>query len=102
MEAEPSAVELIDPESTKEEITEIYHDMYQLQRSMGKMLCGKEMEEQPQHFWKTKLRGWAALSATVTNAPEATKHLGSCWQRSQMLGHQTKVPQVMLCHGDPA
>ena len=27
---------------------------------------------QPQHFWRIKLRGWATLSAAVTNAPEAT------------------------------
>ena len=30
LEAEPSAIELVSPESTREEIAEIYHDMYQL------------------------------------------------------------------------
>ena len=30
LEAEPPTIELVSPESTREEITEIYHDMYQL------------------------------------------------------------------------
>ena len=43
--AEPYTIELIGPESTREEITEIYLNVYQLQRLPGKMLCGKDMEE---------------------------------------------------------
>ena len=46
---EPSAVELVCPESTREEITEIYHDVYQLQRSLGKSPYDEEMEEEHHH-----------------------------------------------------
>ena len=44
MKAEPSAIELVSPDSTREEIAEIYHDVYQLQRSLGMMSCDEEME----------------------------------------------------------
>ena len=45
LEVEPSAIELIYASSTREEIAEIYHDMYQLQQSPGKMSCVEEREE---------------------------------------------------------
>ena len=45
LEVEPFAIELIDPESTREEIAEIYHNVYQLWRSLWKMLCDGKMEK---------------------------------------------------------
>ena len=45
LEVEPSTLELISTKATREEITEIYHDMYQLQRLHGKMFCDEEMEK---------------------------------------------------------
>ena len=45
MKAAPSAVEVISPDSTREEISQIYHDVYQLQRLPGKSPCDEEMEE---------------------------------------------------------
>ena len=43
--AEPSTIELIDLRSTREEIREVYNDVYQLWRSPGKSLCNAETEE---------------------------------------------------------
>ena len=51
LEAEPSTIELIYPDSTREEIAEIYHNMYQLQRSPGKMPCDEETEWHLWHKW---------------------------------------------------
>ena len=42
---EPSAIELICPASTREEIAESYWEMYQLQRSPAKLPCDGETEE---------------------------------------------------------
>ena len=47
--AEPSAVELIGPRSTREQIRGVYNDMYQLQRSPGKCPCDVVMEERTCH-----------------------------------------------------
>ena len=60
LEAEPSALELICPKSTMEEITEICWDVFQLWRSPGKLPCDGETEELlhqeildsiKEHFW---------------------------------------------------
>ena len=179
LEAELSAVELINPNSTKREIAKIYCNMYQLCRSPGKMLCGKETEEciyqelldpfkehlfhrqlptlpgeelrwgpavaprpDPQadysarnHATYDRLRDvnqgsckevlalardahWQALAdiALLEDKIErlsqslscshwcsrSCRHSGSCWQRSQTVSHETKSPQVMSCHGNPA
>ena len=40
---EDLGAELISPESTKQEIAEIYCDMYQLQRLPGEMVCDEKM-----------------------------------------------------------
>ena len=42
---EPSAVELVSPGSTREEIRKVYNDVYQLWRSPSKSPCDAEMEE---------------------------------------------------------
>ena len=44
MEGEPTAMDLTKPDSSWEGISDLYHDVYQLQRLPGKMLCDKEME----------------------------------------------------------
>ena len=45
LEAEPSTIQLVNPESTREEIAEIYYNVYQLLRALGRMLRNREMEE---------------------------------------------------------
>ena len=45
LEVESSAIELICPTSTREEIAEIYWDMYQLWRSPGELPCDEEMDD---------------------------------------------------------
>ena len=45
LEVEATTIELICPTSTREEITEIYWDIYQLRRLPGKSPCDGEMEE---------------------------------------------------------
>ena len=42
--AELSTVELVSPESTREEIAEICHNVYQLWRLLGEMVCDKKTE----------------------------------------------------------
>ena len=44
LEVEPSAIELVSPESTREEIAEIYCNVYQLCRLPGTMPGDEEME----------------------------------------------------------
>ena len=38
--AEPTAMELIQPDSSWEDIVDLHHDVYQLQRLPGKICCG--------------------------------------------------------------
>ena len=45
LEAEPSVVELIYANAMREEIAEIYHDVYQLWWLLGKLPCDAEMED---------------------------------------------------------
>ena len=172
-------MELISPESTREDITEIYHDMNQLQKLPGEMLCDEEREahicqeildsvkeclwhkqfpallvEEPRsspasiprldpqtkynawnyatydrfrdvkqgsceealavardvHQWvlaaaamlKDKIEGMSCSLSCSHQCFRSCRHSGSCWQRSCTMGHQTKVPQVVSHHGDPA
>ena len=43
-EEEPTTVELIRPDSFWEDIADLYQDVYQLRRLLGRILCDEEME----------------------------------------------------------
>ena len=43
VEREPTTMELFWPDSSQEDIVDLYCDVYQLQRLLGKILCDKEM-----------------------------------------------------------
>ena len=69
MERESTAMELAQPDSSWKDIADLYHNVYQLQRLPGRMLCNKEMEacicqkildsikECLQHKWLSTLLG---------------------------------------------
>ena len=44
MEGEPTVMELIQPDSSQEDIVDLYHDVCQLWRLPGRVVCDKEME----------------------------------------------------------
>ena len=75
LEAEPSAIELIHPESIREEIVEIYQDMYQLWKSPGKLPCDGETEEllQQEILYSTKEHLWHKWIPTPPGE-ESSKH----------------------------
>ena len=180
VEREPMAMELIWPDSSWEDIVDLYHDVYQLGSLLGKICCDEEMEvcicqevmdSVKEYLWCKQLSTlpgvdlrwspvdiprldpqakfdarncttydrfmgikqdyckealamardahWWALAATTLWEDKiermscshshshwcsgSHRHLGSYWQRkSHTVDHQTKVPQVMSCHGDPA
>ena len=180
VEREPTVMEFIQPDSYQEDIAELYCDVYQLQRLLGKIYCDMETEacicqeimdsvkECIWHEWPSALpeaelrwspaniprldsqvefntRNHATYDRSMGNKQDSYKealamardthqwalavtalledkiermshplscscwhsashsHLDSCQQRrSQTADCQTKVPQVMSCHGDPA
>ena len=84
MEGESTAIELVQPDSSWEDIADLYHNVYQLQRLPGNMLCNENME--------------ACICQEIL---DSVKECLQCRQFSALLGEEPRQSPAGIPRLDP-